>query len=99
MARVQEAALGPDGPPRSPCLAPAATAAWTCSVRCRARRVAAGPTPRACRTAERVTRQVLLGLDRFGGDDAFWWQATTAMLHAGFTLFVASGKPPSFAGR
>jgi energy-coupling factor transporter ATP-binding protein EcfA2 len=57
-----------------------------------------GTDPSGLAAAERVTRQVLLGLDRFGGDNAFWWQATTAMLHAGFTLFVASGEQPSFAG-
>ena len=58
----------------------------------------AGSTPRRLLAAERVTRQVLLGLDRFGGDNAFWWQATTAMLNAGFTLLAASEQKISFAG-
>ncbi|MCX6929104.1 MAG: type IV secretion system DNA-binding domain-containing protein, partial [Verrucomicrobia bacterium] len=45
----------------------------------------------------RVTQQALLGLDRFGGDNAYWWQATTAMLNAAFALLVASGETISFA--
>jgi hypothetical protein len=53
--------------------------------------------PSALLAAERVTRQVLLGLDRFGGDNAFWWQATTAMLNSGFTLLAASEQKISFA--
>ena len=47
--------------------------------------------------AERVTRQVLLGLDRFGGDNAFWWQSTSTMLNAGFTLLAATEQKVSFA--
>ena len=53
--------------------------------------------PSGLLAAERVTRQVLLGLDRFGGDNAFWWQSTSTMLNAGFTLLAATEQKVSFA--
>jgi hypothetical protein len=46
---------------------------------------------------ERITRQVLLGVEKFGGDNAFWWQSTAAMLNAGFTLLAAAEQTISFA--
>ena len=45
---------------------------------------------------DRVTRRVLLGIDRMGGDNAYWWQATNAMFSAAFALLVATPPLPSF---
>ncbi len=45
----------------------------------------------------RVTRQVLLGTETFGQDNAYWWQSTAAMLNAAFALLVAAEQPITFA--
>lgn len=46
----------------------------------------------------RVTRTVMLGTEKFGADNAFWWQSSAGMLTAAFTLLKASGTLPDFAG-
>lgn len=46
---------------------------------------------------DRITRRVLLGTERMGGDNAYWWHSTTAMFSAAFTLLVATEQPVQFA--
>jgi hypothetical protein len=45
---------------------------------------------------DRTTRQVMLGTDRFGSENAFWWQSCSSMLNAAFALLLASGQPITF---
>ena len=51
---------------------------------------------RSLTDVERVVRLVMLGIDKFGGDNSYWHQSTEAMLSAAFTLLVAGGKTPAF---
>lgn len=46
---------------------------------------------------DRITRSVMLGTERFGVDNHFWWQSSATMLNAAFTLLVASGRTITFA--
>jgi hypothetical protein len=46
---------------------------------------------------DRLTRQLMLGTEKFGSGNAYWEHATAAMLDAAFTLIVAARIPPTFA--
>ena len=52
---------------------------------------------RSLEDVPRVTRSVLLGSEPMGRDNAYWQQATEAMLAAAFTLLVVGKQPLSFA--
>lgn len=52
---------------------------------------------RSLEDVPRVTRSVLLGAEHMGRDNAYWQQATEAMLAAAFTLLVVGKQPLSFA--
>jgi energy-coupling factor transporter ATP-binding protein EcfA2 len=43
-----------------------------------------------------VTSQVMLATDKFGRDNAYWWQTSKAMLSAAFTLLVATDQVITF---
>jgi hypothetical protein len=45
---------------------------------------------------ERLSRQILGGMESFGRDNAFWHNSSQAMLSAAFSLLVASGQPITF---
>jgi energy-coupling factor transporter ATP-binding protein EcfA2 len=45
---------------------------------------------------DRVTRQLLLGSESIGGDNAYWRLATGVMVSAALTLLVGSGQPTTY---
>ncbi|MCX6923060.1 MAG: hypothetical protein NT154_07610 [Verrucomicrobia bacterium] len=45
----------------------------------------------------RTARSVMLGIEKFGSENAYWWQSTATMLNAAFTLIIAAGRPITFA--
>ena len=45
---------------------------------------------------ERLTRQLMLGTEKFSRENAYWDLATTAMISAAFTLIVVARIPPTF---
>lgn len=51
---------------------------------------------RSLADVEGMTRRLMLGIDTFHRDNAYWHQATTALIRAALTLLVCSGKPPAY---
>lgn len=46
---------------------------------------------------ERLTRRMMLGVDAFNRENAYWQQTTTAMVRAALTLLASNGRRNTFA--